>query len=219
MHFTGARAMVARTAGPTCPIPRSSSRRLRDTGLPADDPNLQKAIVFVSRMPELDKRVQRSNLGVEGQRRRIHVHGRQWRAERGRPGGGRWPPLVREHDVRRAQKHDLRRASQDDPRVKAALTYITNHYTLDENPGLGQQGLYYYYHTFAKTMALLADPTLTDAAGVSHDWRSELVKAIAKRQLSEGGWVNPADRFMEGDPNLVTAYALLALAYTRTKAK
>ena len=44
---------------------------------------------------------------------------------------------------------------RDDPRVKAALTYITNHYTLDENPGLGQQGLYYYYHTFAKTMALL----------------------------------------------------------------
>jgi hypothetical protein len=31
--------------------------------------------------------------------------------------------------------------------------------------------------------------------------------------------VNPADRFMEGDPNLVTAYALLALAYSRAKPK
>ena len=95
------------------------------------------------------------------------------------------------------------------------MTYITQHYTLDENPGLGQQGLYYYYHTFAKTMAVLGEPTLTDAAGVSHDWRAELVAALAKRQQPEGGWVNPADRFMEGDPNLVTAYALLALAYTR----
>ena len=56
---------------------------------------------------------------------------------------------------------------QDDPRVKAALTYITQHYTLDENPGLGQQGLYYYYHTFAKTMAVLGEPTLTDAARAS----------------------------------------------------
>ena len=41
--------------------------------------------------------------------------------------------------------------------------------------------------------------------------------ALAKRQQPEGSWVNPADRFMEGDPNLVTAYALLALAYTRAR--
>ena len=31
-------------------------------------------------------------------------------------------------------------------------------------------------------------------------------------------WTNPADSFMEGDPNLVTAYALLALAYAQPKA-
>ena len=97
---------------------------------------------------------------------------------------------------------------RDDPRVKAALAYIKRHYTLDENPGLGQQGLYYFYHTFAKTMFVLGEPTLTDANGVSHDWRAELVAALAKRQQRDGGWVNPADRFMEGDPNLVTAYAL-----------
>jgi squalene-hopene/tetraprenyl-beta-curcumene cyclase len=103
----------------------------------------------------------------------------------------------------------------NDPRVRAAMTYITRHYTLDENPGLGQQGLYYFYHTFAKTMAVLGEPTLVDAKGASHDWRAELVAALGKRQQADGGWVNPADRFMEGDPNLVTAYALLALAYTR----
>ncbi len=53
----------------------------------------------------------------------------------------------------------------DDPRVKAACDYIKNHYTLDENPGLGQQGLYYYYHTFAKAMALLGRPTLDRRLG------------------------------------------------------
>ena len=98
--------------------------------------------------------------------------------------------------------------SREDPRVKAAFTYISHHYSVDENPGLGQQGLYYYYHTFAKTMSVLETPTITDAAGVSHDWRSELISALAKRQQPNGSWVNPADRFMEGDPNLVTAYAL-----------
>jgi hypothetical protein len=107
----------------------------------------------------------------------------------------------------------------DDPRVKAALAYIKHHYTLDENPGLGQQGLYYFYHTFAKSMFVLGEPTLVDSAGNSHEWRAELVAALGKRQQPQGDWVNPADRFMEGDPNLATAYALLALAYTRAKVK
>ena len=74
----------------------------------------------------------------------------------------------------------------DDPRVKAALSYIKRHYTLDENPGLGQQGLYYYYHTFAKTMFVLGEPTITDAAGNTHDWRAELVAALANRQQARG---------------------------------
>ena len=60
---------------------------------------------------------------------------------------------------------------KDDLRVKAALAYVKAHYTLDENPGLGQQGLYYYYHTFAKTMSVLGEPTLIDALG-EPDWRA-----------------------------------------------
>ena len=106
---------------------------------------------------------------------------------------------------------------QDDRRVRAALEFIRKHYTLEENPGQGQRGLYYYYHTFAKAMALLGDPTIVDAQGVNHDWRRELVAALAKRQDASGAWVNRDDRFMEGDPNIVTSYGLLALAALRTK--
>ena len=43
--------------------------------------------------------------------------------------------------------------------------------------------------------------------------------ALARRQQADGSWVNSADRFMEGDPNLVTAYALLALAYARPRSR
>jgi squalene-hopene/tetraprenyl-beta-curcumene cyclase len=181
---------------------------LRETGLPADDPNLKKAIVFVSRCQNL-----KSEFNDQAWASKTNDGGFVYTAANGgqsmagaAPDGG-------------LQSMIYAGLVRDDPRVKAALTYITNHYTLDENPGLGQQGLYYYYHTFAKTMALLGEPTLTDAAGVSHDWRADLVTAMSKRQLPGGGWVNPADRFMEGDPNLVTAYALLALAYTRPNAK
>src|SRR5262249_3392861 len=104
-----------------------------------------------------------------------------------------------------------------DPRVKAALDYIRRHYTLDENPGMGQKGLYYYYQTFAKALAMLDSPTLTDASGHVHDWRADLVAALAKRQFPNGRSANKADTSLEGDPNLVTAYGLLALAYARPK--
>ncbi len=107
--------------------------------------------------------------------------------------------------------------TQDDIRVKAAIDYIKKHYTLEENPGQGQRGLYYYYQTFAKAMALLGKPTLVDAAGKDHEWRSELIAALAKRQAPNGSWVNPTDRFMEGDPHIATSFALLALANARAK--
>jgi squalene-hopene/tetraprenyl-beta-curcumene cyclase len=105
----------------------------------------------------------------------------------------------------------------DDPRVKAATQWIRQHYDLKTNPGLGEMGLYYYYHTFAKTMHALGQDLFEDAKGVKHDWRKELVEELASRQQENGSWVNKADRWMEGDPNLVTGYALLALSYCRPK--
>ena len=106
--------------------------------------------------------------------------------------------------------------SKDDPRLKKALEWIGEHYTLDSNPGMpeanSQRGLFYYYHTFAKTMHALGADNFTDAKGVKHDWRADLTAAIAKRQKPDGSWVNDNDRWMEGDPNLVTGYALMALS-------
>ncbi len=76
-------------------------------------------------------------------------------------------------------------------------------------------GLFYYYQTFAKTMALLGKPTDQSMPRARPTTGGpELTAALAKRQHTNGSWINPADRFMEGDPNLVTAYALLALAAT-----
>jgi squalene-hopene/tetraprenyl-beta-curcumene cyclase len=101
----------------------------------------------------------------------------------------------------------------DDPRVKAATAWIRSHYDLRSNPGLGDAGLYYYYHVFAKTLTTLGGWSFEDAKGVSHDWRSELADMLICSQHKNGSWVNGNSRWMEGDPNLVTAYALLALSY------
>ena len=44
----------------------------------------------------------------------------------------------------------------DDPRVKAAVKWLASSTTaLDENPGMGTAGLYYYYQTFAKALAAM----------------------------------------------------------------
>lgn len=104
-----------------------------------------------------------------------------------------------------------------DPRVKAALTWLQKHYDLKENPGMGQAGLFYYYNTFAKALSATGQDEFVDEKGTKHDWRKELIAELASRQRADGSWANDEKRWMEGDANIVTAYALLALSYCKKK--
>lgn len=106
--------------------------------------------------------------------------------------------------------------SKDDPRVKAAVNWCRHHYTLEENPGMGSAGLYYYYHTFAKAMDALGEDPFVDARGVKHAWRVELFQTLQKKQLENGSWRNTGERtFGEDNPDLSTAFALLSLSYCK----
>ena len=107
----------------------------------------------------------------------------------------------------------------DDPRVKAAVKWIQMNYDLQSNPGMGDAGLYYYYHTFAKALDAIGYGTFEDQQGNRHDWRAELCDELARRQQVDGSWTNQNDRWLEGDPNLVTAYALLALSYCEPRSR
>lgn len=104
---------------------------------------------------------------------------------------------------------------KDDPRVKAAVDWIRKHYSVKENPGQGQSGLYYYYVTFAKAMAALGEDPFVDAKGVKHDWRQELFDELKGKQGADGSWANANAAFMESAPELATAFALLALSYCK----
>ena len=99
----------------------------------------------------------------------------------------------------------------EDPRVKAVLTWLSNNYTLKENPGLDQQGLYYYYHVMAKTLAAANIPTLETKTGKKVDWRAELSTKVINSQREDGSWINQTARWMENDPILVTSYAVMTL--------
>lgn len=103
----------------------------------------------------------------------------------------------------------------EDPRVKAAVQWITDHYEVESNPGMGSAGLYYYYHTFASALSTAGIDKLRDADGVEHDWRADLVAELASRQQPDGSWENENRRWFEHDKNLATSFALMALSYCR----
>ncbi len=101
----------------------------------------------------------------------------------------------------------------EDPRVKAALQWIKDHYDVESNPGMGSAGLYYYYHTFAAGLSAAGIKSLTDSKGVEHDWKADLIAELASRQNQDGSWSNENQRWFENDKNLATAFALLSLSY------
>ena len=41
---------------------------------------------------------------------------------------------------------------KEDARVQAVLKWVRDNYTVDENPGMGQKTVYYYYMVFAKAL-------------------------------------------------------------------
>jgi squalene-hopene/tetraprenyl-beta-curcumene cyclase len=103
---------------------------------------------------------------------------------------------------------DLKR---DDPRVQAVLDWLTRHYTLEENPGLGPQGQYYYYHTLTKALTIAGVGDLALADGKSAAWRQPLALKLIDLQQRDGSWVNTNGRWWERDPVLVTCYAVMAM--------
>ena len=110
--------------------------------------------------------------------------------------------------------------ARDDPRVLAALDWIRRHWTFDENPELGQQGLFYYYMTAARALSAWGEPAIMDARRRTHDWRAELSDSILRRQRENGSWFNEAERWFEGEqvPVVPTSYCIIALAECRQPA-
>jgi squalene-hopene/tetraprenyl-beta-curcumene cyclase len=98
-----------------------------------------------------------------------------------------------------------------DPRLQAVRTWLKENYSIAENPGMGPQGLYYYYHTMAKALSLSGIEHILDKNGKKRDWRKELALELLNKQSPEGYWLNENGRWWERDPVLVTSYAILAL--------
>jgi squalene-hopene/tetraprenyl-beta-curcumene cyclase len=194
---------------------------LKTAGVSKDDPAFKKALVFVSRCQNFESEYNKAPWAAKNNDGSFVYTGAN---------GG-------ENRISADTKTDLRGygsmtyagiksmiycgVGKDDPRMKKALEWIAKNYTLDSNAGMpaenSQRGLYYYYHTFAKCMDALGEETFTDAKGVKHEWRADLLAALVKRQKDDGSWVNGSNNWMENDPKLDTGYALMALSYCKPK--
>jgi squalene-hopene/tetraprenyl-beta-curcumene cyclase len=185
----------------------------------ADDKTIQEALIFVSRCQNLESE-----------------HNTTKFAGKVNDGGFYYTPVLSKQDEERSTSTGGLRSygsmtysglksmihaglTKDDPRTKAAFQWIQKNYDVKSNPGMGDAGLFYYYHTFAKTLDVLGIDEVEDAKGVKHDWRRELTEELARRQKPDGSWVNTNTQWMEGDPNLATAFSLLALTYCRPETK
>jgi squalene-hopene/tetraprenyl-beta-curcumene cyclase len=200
---------------------------LNAAGVSKDDPALKKAMVFVSRCQNLKGEYNNRNWAAkinDGSFIYTPASGGVTKvddnatAETGLPGYGSMTYAGIKSLIYCG-------VSKNDPRVLKAYEWITKNYTVDQNPGMPKAradwGLYYYYHTMAKCLDVLGIDEVVDAKGGKHNWRADLVNALAKRQQANGSWVNN-NHWMEAEPNLVTGYALMTLSYCRpgsTKAK
>lgn len=104
--------------------------------------------------------------------------------------------------------------SPEDYRVKAAMKFLSKNYSVTNNPGMGAAGLYYYLQTMSKALAIVGNETFESEKG-KHSWKADVLEQLSKTQKVDGSWTNPEPRWMEGDPNLVTAYALMTLAHLK----
>ena len=195
---------------------------LREAGVPSDDPALKKALVFVSRCQNL----------------KSEYNDRPWAGKiddgsfiYSAAGGGQTKTSDDPKNENLTGYGSMTYAGiksmiycgvgKEDKRYKAALEWLQKNYTLDANPGmpkeLAHRGIFYYYHTLAKTLTVMEVEEFVDAAGKKHDWKAELTAVLAKHQRPDGSWLNDNDRWMEGDPQLVTGYMLMAIGHCKPK--
>ncbi|MDR1269774.1 MAG: hypothetical protein LBK82_09630 [Planctomycetaceae bacterium] len=185
---------------------------LKAIGKNSNDPAIQKALIFISRCQNLES--EHNTLPFASKNPDggfIYTAATQQSMAGETPEGG----LRSYASMTYAGLKSMIYAglTKEDKRVKAAHEWLRKHYNIHENPGLGADGLFYYYKTMSKTLHVMQLDKFEDATGKKHNWRSDLVTMLCAKQRSDGSWINDTSkRWMEDDANLVTGFVLMVLA-------
>ncbi len=211
---------------------------LHDSGVPTDDPAVQRALIFLQRC---------QMLGRAGGK----VVNDQPFAARSRQGGFVYATAEDDKTIGQGQSFAGRMEetlddgtkvstlasygsatylgfksyvyaglAPTDPRVQAAYDWIKRHYDLSVNTGMPPEGDRkhdgYYYYLLAMGRALDAAGLTTintmtaEGATVPRNWRADLLAQLAGLQQEDGSFKVLDDRWMEDNPVLITAYGLIA---------
>jgi squalene-hopene/tetraprenyl-beta-curcumene cyclase len=209
---------------------------LKAAGCPADDPAIQKALVFVQRCQNFcDEAKQRDPAFDDGGFFFIYddpVRNKAGSAGKDRAGRERF------HSYGSTTADGLRglRACglpKDHPRVVAARRWLERHFDPVHHPGAYNQDrevnrsavYYYYYWSMAQGFSSMGIKQVNTEAGpvaaarciglVEVSWVSALAEELIKRQEKDGSWINPAVAVREDDPVVATSLAAGALAVCR----
>ncbi|MFY8070241.1 MAG: prenyltransferase/squalene oxidase repeat-containing protein [Pirellula sp.] len=185
---------------------------LRSTGVAESDPAIQRALAFVNRCQNLESPANDTPFASklnDGGFYYTPANGGDSMAGKDEATGG----LRSYASMTYAGLKSMLYAgvSPEDYRVKAAVKYLSKNYSVTSNPGMGPAGLYYYLQTMSKALGVMGRDSFETQDG-ARPWKKDVIEQLSKTQKVDGSWTNPEPRWMEGDPNLVTAYALLTLA-------
>jgi squalene-hopene/tetraprenyl-beta-curcumene cyclase len=186
---------------------------MHQANVPKDNPLWARVVVFVSRCQDRSESNERTFVGTDSGGM-IYAPAKGGESQAGTldlPDGKKGLKAYGSMTYAGFKSFIYANLKRDDPRVVAALDWIRRHWTFEENPELGQQGLYYYYRTAAKALKAWGEDKVMDSRRRTHDWRSELSEAILRRQKPDGSWTNEADRWYEGYGPVPTSYAIQAL--------
>jgi len=106
--------------------------------------------------------------------------------------------------------------SRDDVRVRSAFDWASKHWSLEENPGMGDASLFFFYNILSKCLSAYGQDLIQTENNGLVNWKVEMAKKLIKVQTIEaktgrGFWVNKNNLYWEGYPELVTAYSIIAL--------
>ncbi|MGE0392524.1 MAG: prenyltransferase/squalene oxidase repeat-containing protein [Vicinamibacterales bacterium] len=177
-----------------------SLQALKDSGLAANDPAWDKALKFLQRTQNASETNDQSWSGNDGGF--IYYPGFSQAGQTLSYGAGTYAGMM---------SYSWANLKKSDPRVQNVFKWVRDNYTLEENPGLGQKTLYYYYMMFARGLNAYDQDVVIDAKGQRHNWREELGRKLLSLQNAEGYWVNTHPAELQTNKVLVTAFTLQAI--------
>jgi hypothetical protein len=96
-----------------------------------------------------------------------------------------------------------------DTRIANGFKWLSQNYSVTVNPGLDRVGYYYYLYLLSSSQVALGIDLQREGKPIN--WRQDVVDELLETQGASGEWRNTSQHWLENDPALCTAYALIAL--------